>query len=200
MAFVAWPDGAMGICQWSCGLGTWTNRLAFRKAGFNYDDMAVLSNSLNAGIRTSFKNLLADTVTFYGWDIIDMRAFGAQAYITAYGGAAGLNINEVLPPSVCVGLTLRTPLRGRAFRGRQYVAGLAEDQIDAGIWDAAATAEVADQWGAWQEIAQNVGWDLCIPTTQINKVPQSPAVLTTVTSMEVRSGIPAHQRRRDRRP
>lgn len=200
MAFVPWEDGAQAIFQWSCGLGTWTNRLAFSKGLFNYQDMANLSTNLEAALRTAYKNKLADTVTFYGVDIIDMRSFGAQAYISSYAGAPGLNITEVLPPSVSCVVTLRTSGRGRSFRGRTYLAGFAEDQLDAGIWDAGLTAEVLSQMGAWQLAAIGVGWTLSVATEMINKVPQSPATLTPVTSMDVRSAVPGHQRRRDRRP
>lgn len=200
MAFIAWPDGAMAVFQWASGLGTWTNRMAFTKPDFTYVDMANLSAILEQAIRTSYKQLLADTVTFYGVDVIDMRAFGAQAYVTPYAGAPGLDTAEVLPSGVAVVITTRTPLRGRAFRGRMYLAGFAEDQLDAGIWDAGCTSECLSQVGAWRAVATASGWTHSVPTTQINKVPQSPAVMTPITSIAVRSGIPGHQRRRDRRP
>lgn len=200
MAFKAWPDGAMAVFQWSSGLGTWTNRMAFTKPDFTLSHMLTLSSLLEGALRTSYKQLLADTVTFYGVDVIDMRAFGAPAYISSYAGAPGLDTNEVLPSSLCIVGTLRTALRGRAFRGRMYMAGFAEDQIDAGVWDAGATSEVVSQLGAWAAVAVSLGWTHCIPTTQINKVPLTEATMTPVTSIEVRSGIPGHQRRRDHRP
>jgi len=200
MSFIGWPDGAMAVFQWSCGLGTWTNRMAFTKPNFTLADMQSLSGNMEAALRTSYKQLLADTVTFYGIDVIDMRAFGAQAYISPFAGAPGLDTNEVLPPSVCVVITQRTPGRGRAFRGRIYLSGFAEDQLDAGVWDGAATTECLDQIGAWRQVALAVGWTHSLPTTYINKVKQDPAVMTPITSVEVRSGIPGHQRRRDRRP
>lgn len=200
MSFVPWDQGAMGVFQWSGPNGTWTNRFAYKKDNFTYNDMVALSQNLEANIRTAYKGFLADTVTFYGVDVIDMRSFGAQAYISAYAGAPGLDEGEILPASVCAVCTLRTPGRGRAFRGRTYLAGFSEAFLDGGIWDAGLTAEVLSQMGAWQQAAVSQGWTLCVATKQINKVPLALAQLNAVTSLDVRSAIPGHQRRRDRRP
>lgn len=200
MAFIPWPDGAMGVCQWTGTLGTWTNRLAFTKPSYVFQDMVDLSNSLNSSIFTAFKSKLSPAVTFYGWDVIDMRSFGAPAWVTPYAGAPGTGTGDEMPPSVCVVVTLRTALRGRAYRGRQYVAGFEEPQITNGVWLAACTDQVLEQWNTWQEVAQNVGWTLCIANTHINKQPRTEAYMVPVISQEIRSGIPGHQRRRDRRP
>lgn len=190
----------MAVAQWSGSLGTWTNRLAFTKPSFVYADMVLLSQSLESAIRTNYKQKLADTVTFYGWDVIDMRSFGAQEYVTPYAGAPGLDETEELPPSLSVVLTLRTLGRGRSYRGRVYAAGFAEDQMTNGVWLSLLTTEVYDQFLLFFESAQNIGWTQCIASCYINKVPRSEALMVPVTTMEVRSGIPGHQRRRDRRP
>lgn len=200
MAFVPWTNGAQAILQWASGIGTWTNRLAFSKLSFNYQDMVDLSGAIETGLRTAYKGFLATTVTFYGVDVIDMRVFGAQSYVSPYAGAPGLDIRQVLPSSLSVVATLRTAGRGRAFRGRTYLAGFTEEYLNSGIWDVALTGEVVSQMEAWQAAAVTEGWTLCVATEMINHVPQSPAVLTPVTSIEVRSAIPGHQRRRDRRP
>lgn len=200
MAFIPWPFGAKAILKWHQGSTIWQNHLAFTKPSFLYDDMIALSGALETGLRSSYRAMMSTSAYFDGVDVVNMEEEGAAMYNTAYAGAAGTSTEDYIPPSLCALVTLRTAKRGRSYRGRVYLGGFVETLLASSLWHSTLTEECVDQMGAWQADALVEGWTLCIASEMHNHVVTSPAEMVPVTSIVIRSSIPAHQRRRDRRP
>jgi hypothetical protein len=132
--------------------------------------------------------------------VTDMRTYDGPVVEATGPNGSGDVINETLPLAVCLLATLRTDNRGRAYRGRMYVAGLAEPQLDEGVFDTTIQEDLEDFLNGFITTISATSWDWCVHQSQVNEVHLNPQTCTPITSVSVRSGIPASQRRRYRRP
>lgn len=200
MTFIDWPHGAKVCMTWANGGRYWMNIWAFRKTDFNYTDQEALASALVAGLRTSYKNFLAESTEWTEIKVIDMRTQMGPAYVGPLTGVVGLKVSDQTALSLAVVLTFQTALRGRAFRGRMYLAGFTEDDTYQGLWQPDIVEECEAQVNAWRLAAGVIGWEHVIASEAYNGAPRAHAELTTVTYASVRNDIPGHQRRRDHRP
>ena len=90
-------------------------------------------------------------------------------------------------------------MRGRAYRGRIYVGGLAETLVANGVVaEVPANAAVS----FFQDIRNNAlaaGWLMGVRSGQLNGVKRPAAVVTPVIAIQFRNRIVGSQRRRVRR-
>jgi len=200
MAFIPWEDGCKIVMNWDYGVHYWKNVFCFVKASFSLLDMTALADMFIPELRPALQALMPEAVTLHNITATDMTSEGAAVYTTAGAGDHGTSVEgDVSGLGVAVVVTMRTPLRGRSYRGRSYFNGLAEGQCSTGIWLQAAVDEVLDQYEAWQAVALGLGWTLSVASTRHNGVVTTPAHIEPVTSMVVRSLIPGSQRKRFRR-
>ena len=130
-------------------------------------------------------------------------ATGAQ-FTTPGAGATGGRVGTILPNSITLAISFKTAKRGRAFRGRNYVVGLNEEDregtnaIDAaviadwiGIYDNVRTgAELGDTF-PWVVVSRFSGVD-----ADHKPIPRVAGIATRVTSVTVADAIIDAQRRR----
>lgn len=99
------------------------------------------------GITTKVQSLFATNVlptlsTFIALErVLTQRVYPlprtAGFYIDHGDADIGTQVGDMLPPACAVVMRKRTPLAGRAFRGRMFVVGMVEaDQVN-GVWSGA---------------------------------------------------------------
>ena len=155
-----------------------------------------------------FKNIWTATQSIYTSDqvsclrteVIDERVQGGALVQNTNGIWGGTESTHALPPSTCLVLTLRTESRGRAYRGRLYLTGIAESD-----WQPTGFASrVLDGWESWadslQAAAEAIGWMWGVRSAQFNGVPRPQAIITPIIGWDARSVRPGQQRRRNQRP
>lgn len=121
---------------------------------------------------------------------------GASATVTPLGPLNGQRSSPVMPNNVSLTVSFRTPFRGRSFRGRNYVVGLTEDQIEA----SSVTAPTGNAFSsAYQEllaVAANNGAQWVVVSRFTNGAPRPIGLTTPVQSPVVTDLVIDSQRRR----
>ena len=189
MAFQQTVDGAMIRLNWNDSYqGNWSNTLWASKSFFTTTDQGDLADELVSRLNATLLLPLAASVTLTNVTVVDGRTEGAPQVIRP-SGAAGNTGGDSVPLNLAVCVTLRTPLRGRSYRGRVYIAGWTEGQMAGNGWAPAAVIDGAAQ----------VGWQLGVRSGQLNNVLRAQAVVTPVLNHLSRSSVVTTQRRRVRR-
>lgn len=200
MAFLSTQDGARAILRWAGPFGFWSNHLWFRKPEFTPIDMLALADIFK-NIWTATQSIYtSDQVSCLRTEVIDERVQGGALVQNTNGIWGGTESSHALPPSTCLVLTLRTESRGRAYRGRLYLTGIAESD-----WQPTGFASrVLDGWESWadslQAAAEAIGWMWGVRSAQFNGVPRPQAIITPIVGWDARSVRPGQQRRRNQRP
>jgi hypothetical protein len=196
MAFQPTPDGCMVVTPFSYVGFQWSNVLWYRMADFTEADMLDLTTEVMSAWFNEYDAHFGDGCSYGKAIAYDMRTQDGAVVVATADQGHGEATGDPLSPNNCLVLTLRTALRGRAYRGRLYLAGHTESamtngQFTEGIITAAEALGSGLMWRPLQE-----GWTLCVRSGQLNGVQRENAVLTPVTSIECRSGKPGSQRRR----
>jgi len=85
-------------------------------------------------IGPSLKQCLSNGVTLLKVTARDMTdASGAEGIYTLPGGEIGTVASDFSPLSVCATLSYRSATVGRTGRGRSYISGLPETQVNSGV-------------------------------------------------------------------
>jgi hypothetical protein len=130
-------------------------------------------------------------------------ATAPQVSLAPVSPTFGASTANIVPGNVTLTVSFRTALRGRSFRGRNYIVGLTEDQIAgnqavAGItslWAGHYTALIAAIAGAgfeWVVVSRFSGVD---PVTH-DPIPRAAGITTPVISVVVVDDNLDSQRRR----
>lgn len=199
MAFQSTEHGARIIVEWnSTNQGNWTNHFWASKSSFTQGDMQTLAEEVAASLQNDAITGLAVSCGLANVRVVDEREEGAPQVIhtdASGGGASG----AMVPISTTVCVTLRTARRGRAYRGRVYIAGFTENQIDDQTWTGAAVDQALDIVTAVQDACATTGWTFGVRSGQLNGVKRPQAIVTPVISVLSRSSLVTSQRRRNRR-
>jgi len=99
----------------------------------------------------------------------------------------------------CV-VTIRTNDRGRFARGRNYVRGFAEANMNVTTLAVATADAIALAYEEMLVTSPPSGWTPVVRSTQEDGIPQNPANVRVVQSVEVRNVRFGTQRRSIRRP
>lgn len=200
MAFVETTDGAKAFLWYNSDIGRWGNTLWFSKPGYTLSQQQALADLVKGEFVDNWVDFCALGVSLPNVYVTDMRTYDGPVVQGAGPDGTGDVDNETLPLSVCLVATLRTASRGRAYRGRMYVAGLAEPQLDEGVFDQTIQENLEDFLNGFITTISAAGWSWGVHQSQVNEVAIDPQTVTPITSVSVRSGIPGSQRRRLRRP
>jgi len=133
MAFTPLPDTVrvrIHITVGSQGVGG-SITLHFQRPEFDYEDMEELADALAAGFVYNLMGPLDPNATADLIEIYDMRQADGWVHrkVIDIDGRTDAN-NTPLPPSVACCVTFDNPHRGPWHRGRNYVPGLSEQNVD----------------------------------------------------------------------
>lgn len=108
-----------------------------------------------------------------------------------------------MPGNVTMSVSFRTALRGRSFRGRNYVAGLTEDQVAGNIFISTLSASWKAAYEAIAAAIASTGWTWVVVSRfsgvdAVTKepIPRAAGVTTPVLSVIVVDDFVDSQRRR----
>jgi hypothetical protein len=182
------------------GSVTVVNRLHFVKPDYTTSDMIDLAQACVDGWLdhlSQFSNQISLTQV----RVTDMRTEDGPVVPYTIGlPLPGGKIEQPLPLSDCVVVTLRTVRRGRSGRGRVYVTGFCEDQWDGQNFSSGATGAAQGLISDIRDYAIEKGWGLVVASFYSNGQPRQQAQVTSVSVIQVRNTKVGSQRRRDARP
>lgn len=201
MAFIPTANGCRGVLVTHVdGDIVGTNHFWFRKEDFVHEDIVTLAGGLRTFViaNNGVKDYMAAAI-HWSFRLVDERTYDGEVYLSD-SGDDGEDITELYSLNDAMVLTLYTGHRGRAYRGRLFFFGWAEDALTDGVYNAAAQTALATSLSSFQSTIAAQGWVWGVRTSQIDKVPQNPRFITAITSTAVRTAIPATQMRRAQRP
>ena len=141
--------------------------------------------------------LLTNRVTLLRVVATDLSSeFGPAVVDTGFLPAAGSINSDCVPSNAALCISFRTALRGRAFRGRNYVSGIAEGNVTLN------TVELSTAEGiraAYENFPTHLdtGYHHVVVSRTVNHVVQMPSALTNeVISYVLTDRIIDSQRRR----
>lgn len=178
----------------------WQNNIHFTKEEFDADDIDDLLDqiALEWGVADLRAEVSSD-VTLGELVGTDMRTQGAVQR-TKIVGAAGTNAGDMAAQGAACVATFRTGLRGRSYRGRFYLAGMADTLLVDGEWLIASAANLAEFLENIQSAAEVLGWKFVVLSRWLNEIERVAALGQEVTGILIRALAPGSQRRRNRRP
>lgn len=166
--------------------------------------MQTLADDLQAWWIASYAGQIWSGVELREITLTDLTSSsGPQLTQVPPSGTLGDLSNPPLPTSVTLTVSFRTALRGRSFRGRNYVVGLVESQttsaneIDSttiAAWASTYTdlfAVAADAGVTWVVVSRFSGVD-----GSGNPIPRAAGVTTPVTTVVIVDNVVDSQRRR----
>jgi hypothetical protein len=165
--------------------------------------MTNLGNALETWWATEYSPLVSSGVSLREIALTSMDSItGPQVTIVPSPALAGLNLGAQMPNNISLTVSFRTALRGRSFRGRNYVVGFVEAQIagnevngvDAQNWADAYNAipgAIAGTTYAWVVASRFSGTD-----ANGDPIPRVTGIATPVTTALVVDTVVDSQRRR----
>lgn len=196
--FVPAPDTLQANVRFTTAGQRWENVLHFLYGTFGFSDgVDQVYNVLDGFWWPTLRTALAlGTVhrEVYFVDLADQ--FGFTETRGAFTNPAGVVNTNPAPNNVAACVTLRTDLRGRAYRGRTYVGGIALGSIDNQNLSSIAETAINDAFASLVATAQAERVPLVIVSRQLNNAPRTTAAVTPVTSASLRDSVLDSQRRR----
>jgi hypothetical protein len=153
----------------------------------------LLNETWWALLRVQLSNQLVSVETY----IVDLTSqSGETATFPAFTDPAGNITAEAEANSIALCVTLRTVKRGRSYRGRSYVAGLATSNVTQNTVDTSVTSGIANAYIALHNDAIDAGVLMVVVSRRQNKEWLTVGVATPVTFCLVRDRTVDSQRRR----
>lgn len=129
-------------------------------------------------------------------DLSTQNAPGRSLAISPAEGGTNVSAGEALPNNVSLCVSFRTNLRGRSFRGRNYLPPLPEQLVDGNTVLPATVAAIVDAYEAFLAGVTGVGLTWVVVSRFSNGAPRVTGLATEVTSVIVTDPTVDSQRRR----
>jgi len=175
------------------------NTLYFRlTGGMTGADIIDLWNQLLIWWTTSFKVVLSEDLSLFGAKITDLST---QTGVSMNFNAPTPNPTgdvefAALPGNVALTVSFRTNSRGRSYRGRNYVAGLAEPSVVGNTVDTSVITGLQDAYTDLISLPTSGGWEWVVVSRYTNNAPRVTGVATLISSASVVDPYVDSQRRR----
>lgn len=200
MAFVDVPNTvSVRIFTGTANL-LWSNTWYFYLADFTLSQMQNLTEDVFDAWADAIKTSLDAAYSTRSATSYDLGHEEGDTYTYSPTPVAGTDVGEELPVQDAMVVTLRTNFRGRAGRGRLYIAGFNESALQNGVFITSDVNTVLAACLAVKTAAQTLGWQWGIAHRYENGAPMTTGEFRSITTYDVRSTIPGVQRRRSRRP
>lgn len=200
MAFLPLAEGARFQLVFGDGTYNWTNTMFATKTDWGSADAISLSDAIRAGLNGLANKPWASVYSYREFVVYDQRAEDAPVYRYTVTPVVGSQAGEVTDKSSSLVVTFRTALRGRSGRGRWYLGGLTEGNMNSGLWVAGIVTQAQLMVTAVMNAIITQGWTPVIKSTRHNNQPRTEAVAIAITGWLIRNNVPGSQDRRNRRP
>ena len=178
------------------------NTLYFRHAATSWTpvELTTLGNEMAAWWEASIAPLASIDVSLVRVDVTDLsEQFGSKVVIPLDPAVTGEASTDRLPSNVSMAVTFTTGKRGRAFRGRNFVVGLVEGQVNDDQVNGSAVSLYLAAYNALLVGGSSQPTDATwvVVSRVVNQVVQMPTALTNpVLAAVVADDIVDSQRRR----
>lgn len=200
MAFIPTPHGARIVVNYTKGTETFSYVFYATKAGFDLTAQQELADAVDLVHVSTWKANLGSQISYLNTQVYDARESDGAIVVSNDHTGPGTAATETLPLNVAVCVTLRTAGRGRSSRGRKYITGTTEGNLENGVWKSTWSAAALGYVNAIHGAIGDAGWQHVIRSIQQDKQTVNPAATRAVTSLSTRNNLVATQRRRVDRP
>jgi hypothetical protein len=200
MAFIPVLDCIRYTLVWLSPLQRFTNNFWTYGPEAADQDLIDLGNQVLTYFDTYFDTYVSEDVSLDEVQAIRWDEQGLPIFVSSGAAKPGLSSGEMFDLSLAIGLTVRTALRGRSYRGRMFFSGGTETHSADGLWDGAMGTALVTWWEAVMAAAPPLAQTMVVVSRQHNNVVLEEGTYTPVTGFEVRSLYPVHQRLRTPRP
>jgi len=164
------------------------NTLYFRLAGgMSVAQMTDLWNKMLTWWTVNLAPHLSNDLTLRGGKVTDLSTQSGAAldFNAPTPNPAGTVPSPSLPGNVACCVSIKTAARGRSFRGRNYIAGIAEASVVGNTLDLAVTVNVQAAYDAILTVPFVAPWEWVVVSRYANKLPRVTGVATAVTRAQV---------------
>lgn len=156
--------------------------------------LASLGGALHDWVFTDLKGALSSDVDFLNWHLVDLDALDGFVVDTPLG-FTGTGAASAVPNNVALTVTFITALRGRSYRGRNYVPGIPEGGLlNKHQWSDALMSGMNDVYGSLAGHVTTVSWEHVVLSRWLDKSPRSLGHAEPV--LAYRSNKPIYTQRR----
>jgi len=158
--------------------------------------LADLGNDLVNWYGGSLAGILSENIVLTDVTCMDMTTSFGSVIVTAGGGANGVISGPAVPLNTALVVTARTPKRGRSFRGRSYIVGLAASlATNEGNANSTATTDAVAHFNEMLTPANFHGAIPVVASRQESGIVRSIGVATAVVSYTCDSKFDSQRRR-----
>lgn len=120
-----------------------------RSASWDTGDMSTLITSFSNWLTDNIKGVVCDNLSWRGAYATDLTAVDAPSFYESFAAPiVGTKTGEAVPLNVAGVISELTNRRGRSYRGRSYLPGIAEsDRTSEGAFTSALAAAIAAGYG-----------------------------------------------------
>lgn len=173
----------------------------FTGDGIGNANVTTLFDYLQNTFVAQMRPLLVNTFRFDGLRGTDLSAQDAPTYERVFtGGLAGTATGAGLPGGTAAVITFLTAARGRTARGRNYISGIAEDQVTGNGISTTWSTSLKTAYG--KLLSANglpASWVWGVLSRWQNKVQRSSGVFRPITQVTTTADQVGSQRRRNNR-
>lgn len=199
MPFIPVPNTVMVELYYTQDAQQMENTLYFSRADtWDATEMTALADVINQWVITNISPLQNNTVAFRGCKVTDLTTATSGVVerllaVSQNGGSAA----APLPNGTSLAIKFLTGGRGRSSRGRNYIVGLGEDQVNGNfVSPTVAQAYVAayNLLNVPANLPTGVFW--VVVSRHLNKLPRTTGIAQDVTGAAITDTIIDSQRRR----
>lgn len=198
MAFIPTPNAVRASLEFLFGGQVVVLTLGWHKAtGWDAAGMEDLGDALVDWMDAALKFHMANDVSLESINVLDLEdAAGPSINVSAGLPITGTNANLPAPNNVAAVVSFLTDLRGRSYRGRNYVPGIPEPSWqDSTAITTAAAAALAAAYADLEDVATATGAEHVVVSKFHNNAPRVAGVATPVTAYRVDTKLDSQRRR-----
>lgn len=197
MAFIPIPNAVKVTIEFTLAGQTVVLTFTVSKGSpFSGADLISVANIFESWRDTNLRTLQSNTCVGSRIVVVDLSSQFAPSYeLPIVTNAAGTATGDAYPNNVANVVSLLTTLRGRAFRGRSYMVGMAESWGSGSSILVVTATLLANTYNALQTSLTGSGMSLAVGSRQLNGVPRAIGVATPVSSFRVDTILDSQRRR-----
>lgn len=199
MAFQPVPDVALVRVNGRIDGQKTINTLYWQVSGSGIDqvNLTALADAVDGWASSALVSPLSDDWSYESVDAIDLSVPNSFQ-VTRSSAAPGESSSEAAPNNVAACISFQTVFSGRSFRGRNYIPGIPNDQINLNTMENAFMASLItiydDLIGAGTFLA---GWQWGVVSRQTGGVARAEGLFSPITSVVFRTPYVRSMRSRE---
>jgi hypothetical protein len=170
---------------------------ARREAAWTQTEREGLADAIETWWTTTARSHFTNNIALSQITVVNQDAFNSPSTVHVVSPTvAGTVAQNSVPTNAALCATLRTDLRGRSFRGRMYLAGWSQTEMNNAI--TATTTLIANLIAdlvALKGVIDALGAIWVIVSKWSNKVPRAAGLCTPITAVSMDQYIDSQRRR-----